>query len=42
MKMRGACENRFGKIEFDLAVVKWMVGINLAATMAVLLLIVRY
>jgi hypothetical protein len=27
-------ENRFAKIETDLAILKWMVGFNLAATIA--------
>jgi hypothetical protein len=29
-------ENRFARIEGDLAVVKWMIGFNLAMTVAVL------
>lgn len=29
-------ENRLGKIETDVAVIKWMVGFNLAATTAML------
>ena len=29
-------ENRFARIESDLAVVKWMIGFNLAMTVAVL------
>ena len=31
-----AAENRFARIESDLAVVKWMIGFNLAMTVAVL------
>lgn len=31
-----AYENRFGKIETDLAVLKWMVGFNLAGTVALI------
>jgi hypothetical protein len=31
-----SCENRFTRIESDLAVLKWMVGFNLAMTVAVL------
>ena len=30
-----AYENRFGKIETDLAVLKWMVGTNVVLTVAV-------
>ena len=30
-------EGRFGKIEQDLAVLKWMIGFNLAATVAILM-----
>jgi hypothetical protein len=41
MQMRTADDNRFDKIEFDLAVVKWMVGFNLTATMTILLLLAR-
>ena len=37
-----AYENRFSKIEIDLAVLKWMVGFNVAATMATLFLAVRH
>ena len=37
-----AYENRFSKIEIDLAVLKWMVGFNVAATMATLFLVVRH
>lgn len=29
-------EGRFNKIETDLAVLKWMIGFNLAATVAIL------
>lgn len=29
-------ENRLGKIETDVAVIKWMVGFNLAATLAMM------
>ena len=31
-----SCDNRFARIEGDLAVVKWMIGFNLAMTVAVL------
>jgi hypothetical protein len=31
-----AYENRFAKIETDLGILKWMVGFNLAATVALL------
>ena len=30
------CENRWDKIESDLAVIKWMLGFNLATTTAIL------
>ena len=31
-------ENRFGKIETDLGILKWMVGFNLAATVGLIFL----
>jgi hypothetical protein len=31
-----ASENRFGKTETDLGILKWMVGFNLAATAALI------
>jgi len=37
-----AFENKFAKVDLELAVVKWMVGFNLAATMAVLYLAIRH
>ena len=30
-------ESRFAKIETDLAVLKWMVGVNLAASLSILI-----
>ena len=33
-----AYENRFGKIETDLGILKWMVGFNLAATVGLIFL----
>jgi hypothetical protein len=30
-------ESRFGKIETDLAVLKWMVGVNLAASLSLVI-----
>jgi hypothetical protein len=33
-----AYENRFTKIETDLAILKWMVGFNLAGTVALVLM----
>ena len=30
-----AYENRFAKIETDLAVIKWMLGVNLAASLSI-------
>jgi hypothetical protein len=33
-------ENRFTKIESDLAILKWMVGFNLAVTVAIALKLV--
>ena len=37
-----AYENKFAKVDVDLAVLKWMVGFNLATTVAVLFLMVRH
>ena len=36
-----AYENRFSRIETDLTVLKWMVGFNLAATMGILMMLLR-
>jgi hypothetical protein len=36
-----AFENRFARIDTDLAVLKWMLGFNLATTVAVLFMLVR-
>ena len=33
-----AYENRFAKIEADLGILKWMVGFNLAATVALIVM----
>ena len=35
-------ENRFAKIETDLAILRWMVGFNLAATIALVFMQLRY
>jgi hypothetical protein len=35
-------ENRFARVDANLAVRKWMTGFNLAATMAVLFLVIRH
>jgi hypothetical protein len=32
-----AYENRFSKIETDLAVIKWMLGVNLAASLSIVI-----
>jgi hypothetical protein len=37
-----AYENRFAKIETDLAILKWMVGFNLAGTVALVLMQLRH
>jgi hypothetical protein len=37
-----AHESRFGRIDMELAVIKWMLGFNLAATVAVLMLLLRH
>jgi hypothetical protein len=37
-----AYENRFAKIETDLAIVKWMIGFNLAGTIALVLMQLRH
>jgi hypothetical protein len=37
-----AYENRFAKIETDLAILKWMVGFNLAGTVALILMHIRH
>ncbi len=35
-------ESRFAKIETELAVMKWMIGFNLAASVAILMLLLRH
>jgi hypothetical protein len=35
-------ENRFTRIEIDLTLLKWMVGFNLAMTIAVITLLLRH
>jgi len=35
-------ENRFARVDADLAVLKGMTGVNLAATLAVLFLVIRH
>jgi hypothetical protein len=35
-------ENRFGKFQADLAILKWMVGFNLAGTVALVLMQLRH
>jgi hypothetical protein len=37
-----AYENRFAKIETDLAILKWMIGFNLAGTVALVLMQLRH
>jgi hypothetical protein len=37
-----AYESRFSRIESDLAIVKWMIGFNLAATLGVIMLLLRH
>jgi hypothetical protein len=37
-----AYENRFAKIETDLGILKWMVGFNLAASVALIFLQLRH
>ena len=37
-----AYESRFAKIDIELSVIKWMVGFNLAATVALLLIQLRH
>ena len=37
-----AYENRFARIETDLAILKWMVGFNLAGTVALVLMQLRH
>jgi hypothetical protein len=34
-------ENRFSRIEADLTVLKWMGGFNLAATVGIIMLLIR-
>ena len=36
-----ANENRFSRIGTDLTVLKWMVGFNLAATLGILMMLLR-
>jgi hypothetical protein len=35
-------ENRFSRIETDLTLLKWMVGVNLAMTIAIFTLLLRH
>jgi hypothetical protein len=43
LREQGAAhDSRFVKIEGELALLKWMVGFNLAATVGVLFLLVRH
>jgi hypothetical protein len=35
-------ENRFAKVDTDLTLLKWMVGFNLAATMGIIMLLLRH
>ena len=37
-----AYENRFAKIDTDLAIVKWVIGFNLAATVGLIFLQLRH
>lgn len=37
-----AYDNKFAKIEIDLAVLKWMAGFNVAMTLAILFLLIRH
>jgi len=34
-------ENRFSRIEIDLTALKWMVGFNLAATIGIIMILLR-
>ena len=34
-------ENRFARIETDLTLLKWMIGFNLAATIGIIMLLLR-
>lgn len=36
-----AYESRFSRIEADLTLLKWMIGFNLAATLGVIMLLLR-
>lgn len=38
----GAIDQRFAKIEGDLNLLKWMVGFDLAATVGIILLLLRH
>jgi hypothetical protein len=38
----GAIDHRFTKIEGDLNLLKWMVGFDLAATVGIILLLLRH
>jgi hypothetical protein len=37
-----AYETRFARIDTDLALIKWMIGFNLATTVAVFFMLVRH
>jgi len=37
-----AHESRFARVDAELAVIKWMVGFNLAATLGILMLLLRH
>lgn len=37
-----AHENRFAKIESDLLLLKWMVGFDIAATVGIIMLLLRH
>ncbi|CAK0770996.1 Integrase [uncultured Gammaproteobacteria bacterium] len=37
-----AYESRFARIDGELAVIKWMVGFNLAATLAILMVLLKH
>ena len=41
MAVVAAYDNRFSKVESDLIVLKWMVGFNLAATLGIVMLLLR-
>lgn len=37
-----AHESRFARIDAELAVIKWMIGFNLAATIGILMILLRH